>query len=155
VSVELSGNCVFQSGSINSQNSNIEVTASGKVNITGLETGELEVDITGTGDIKLENLIASEIDTEINGSGDLELAGAVGNQELEINGSGDYKASRLISEKAYIEIRGSGDVEISVQKQLTAEIMRGADLVYYGVPELDVDISGRGKSRNAGNIPAD
>ena len=152
VSVEISGACHFQGDRIDSEEMGIEINGSAKINIAHIVTGEVEIDIAGSGEVKLENLNAGELETEINGSGDLDLAGRIGNQDLEINGSGDYRASKLVSEDAYIEIRGSGNVEISVEKRLTAEISRGADLVYYGGPELEADISGRGRSRNAGNI---
>jgi hypothetical protein len=152
VSLEMSGSCDFSGDRINSEEMEMEINGSGKIHINDLESDEIKIVVSGSGAIKLEKLTAAEFDTVINGSGDLELAGRVGSQGLEINGSGDYQASKLISNDADVEIRGSGNVTISVQKQLTAEISRGAELVYYGGQELEADISGRGRSRNAGNI---
>ena len=147
--LEMAGSCDFEGGRIESEEMGIEVAGSAKIKIAGVEAGELEINIAGSGDLILEELTAAELDTEISGSADINLSGTVSRQELEINGSGDYKAANLVSDYAYIDIRGSGDVEINVQHQLTAEITRGSDLVYHGGPDLDVDVSGQGKYRNA------
>ena len=122
------------------------------MDIKRIESDELEISIAGAGHVRLADLSVAELETIVMGSGRLELAGQALAQDLEISGSGNYQADRLISDSAYIDIRGSGEVEISVRKQLIAMLTRGADLVYHGSPELDVDINGRGKSRNAGNI---
>ena len=147
--LEMAGSCDFEGGHIASAEMGIEVAGSAKIKIAGVEAGEVKINIAGSGDLNLEELTAAELDTEISGSADINLSGSVSRQELEINGSGDYKAANLVSDYAYIDIRGSGDVEINVQHQLTAEITRGSDLVYHGGPDLEVDVSGQGKYRNA------
>ena len=153
--LEISGSCDFHGETITAQDSKVKVVGSGNIQVKHMKTNELEINIGGSADITLGNLIAEKIETEINGSGDLDLEGRIDSQYLVINGSGDYKAQKLVSENADIEIRGGGDVEISVLKELTAEISRGADLVYHGGPELNIDISGKGKFRKAGEITRD
>lgn len=152
---EITGNCYFHGGSITAQDSKIKVVGSGKIHINDLEANELEINIGGSADITLGNLITEKLETEINGKANIDLTGRAGSQYLEINGSGDYQAQKLASENADIEIRGNGKVEINVLKELTAEISMGADLVYHGAPELNIDISGKGKYRKAGEIPGD
>lgn len=149
--LKITGDCDFEGAGINSRRTDIEVSGSAKINIGRVESDEVDIEITGSGDMKLVSIEAGNLETEISGSGDLDLAGHVGYQDLELSGSADYRASNLITEESYINIFGSGDVEISVQRRLTAQLSRGADLVYYSGPDLEVDISGRGKSRNAGN----
>ena len=150
--VECSGSCDFQSDRIVAGEIGFRIGGSGRIDIVRLDTDALDIDIAGSGNIKLEKLITAKLDTKISGSANLELAGRVRSQDLEINGSADYKSSRLISDNAYVDIRGAGDVTVSVQEQLTAELTKGADLVFYGGPALEADISGQGKSRNAGKI---
>ena len=151
--LEISGSCDVQGDRIDTEKSDIKINGSGRINIAQLNTNELEIGISGSGNIKLEKLTAAELETVINGSGNLDLSGRARSQELKINGSGDYRATDLISDTAYVDVRGLGDVTVSVLNNLTAELMRGADLAYYGGPGLEADISGHGSYRHAGDIP--
>lgn len=151
LNVEIAGSGNFQGDSIESKELEIQIAGSGKIDIAQVQVVTIEIDIAGSGDVTLDNLNAEELEIDIAGSADIDIAGYVKRQELEINGSGDYSAADLISDYAEIEIRGSGDVDINVQQRLIAEISRGADLVYHAGPELEVDISGNGKHRYAGN----
>jgi hypothetical protein len=150
--VECSGSCDFKSDRIVAGEIGFRIGGTGKIDIVRLDTDALDIDIAGSGNVKLEKLITAKLDAKISGIGNLELAGRARSQDLEINGSGNYKSSKLISDNAYVDVRGGGDVVVSVQKQLTAELTKGADLVFYGGPALEADISGQGKSRNAGKI---
>jgi len=153
--VEFSGSCDFKGDKIVAGESELRIGGSGKIDIAQLDTDALEIDIGGSGNVKLEKIIAAKLETKINGSGNLDLGGRAGTQDLEINGSGDYRAKDLVSDTAYIDIRGGGEVKVSVKKELTAELMKGANLVYYGGPELEADISGKGKFHKAGEITGD
>ena len=146
----LAGNCEFKGDRLETSETDMRVSGSGKINIAELQAGRVDLSIAGSSDVTLGSLNAVRLDTEIAGSADLDLKGKVDVQELSVAGSGDYKAGDLASNVAYIEVMGSGDVNINVQKQLTAELSRGSDLVYRGSPGLDTDISGEGKYRNAG-----
>lgn len=149
--LSLAGNCDFQAGRVEAGESDIKVSGSGKIDIAELQASRMDITIAGSGDLTFAALNAEKVDTEVAGSAKINLMkGKVGLQELTVAGSGDYKAPDLISNIAYIEIMGSGDVDVNVQKQLTAELSRGADLVYRGGSRLDTDISGEGIYRNAG-----
>ncbi|MBF8269425.1 MAG: DUF2807 protein [Gammaproteobacteria bacterium] len=150
ITVEMAGSGDFQSDSIEATDLEVQINGSGKVDVTRVQAGNVEIAIAGSGDVKLADLTAGQLATEISGSADIDISGRVTKQELEINGSGDYRAADLVSEFADIEIRGSGDVEINVRQNLTAETMRGSELIYYSAPDLAIDISGQGKHRNAG-----
>ena len=151
IKLALAGNCDFTSVRVETGETDIKVSGSGKINIAELETSRVDLSIAGSGDVTVGSLTAARLDTEIVGSANLDLKGKVDLQELNVGGSGDYRAGELTSNVAYIEVMGSGDVDINVQKLLTAELSRGADLVYRGSPGLDTDISGEGKYRNAGS----
>lgn len=151
--LEMSGSCDVRGDRIDAEKSDLTINGSGKIAFAQLNANELEIGISGSGKVNLEKLTAAELETVINGSGNLDLAGRARSQELQINGSGDYRATDLISDTAYVDVRGVGAVKLSVLTNLTAELMRGADLVYYGGPELEADISGHGSSRHAGAIP--
>jgi hypothetical protein len=150
MTLELAGSGDFKSAGISAAELDIQIAGSGKVAVGGLNAERVEIDIAGSGDLTLTDLNAASLETEISGSADIEIAGRAVNQELEINGSGDYRAADLETDFSDIEIRGSGDVVINVRNKLTAEILRGANLVYYAGPDLDVDIHGQGQRRNAG-----
>ena len=151
VNVEIGGSGEFEGDYIESSKVDLEINGSAKVELARSVTRSVNIEINGAADMKLSDLTSEELDVEINGTADLDLKGNVSSQELEVNGSGGYTAPDLLCDNAYIEIRGQGDVEVNVQRQLRAELNRGAELVYYGNPELDLDISGYGKYRNAGN----
>ena len=151
--LELSGKCAVLGGTITAEQGKLQVAGSGKINVGHMVMNKLDINIAGTADIELADLNATGLETVINGQGNLKLGGHIGHQYLEVNGSGNFQASKLISDDADIEIRGAGDVVVSARKQLTAEITRGANLVYYGSSKLETDINGSGKFRNAGNIP--
>ena len=146
----LAGSCDFESGRIETNEAKLKISGSGKINVAELQTSRMDISIAGSSDVTLGSVNAARLDTEIAGSANLNLKGKVDQQELSVAGSSDYKAGDLASNVAYIEVMGSGDVDVNVQKKLTAELSRGADLVYRGSPGLNTDISGDGKYRNAG-----
>lgn len=145
----LTGNCDFKGDRVETGETDIKVSGSGKINIDELETNRADISITGSSDVTLVSLQAVKLDTEIAGSAKLNLKGKVDLQELSLAGSGVYRAGDLASNFAYIDVMGSGDINVNVKKRLSAELSRGADLVYHGSPGLDTDISGEGKYRNA------
>ena len=146
----LAGNCGFKGQQIETGETDIKVSGSGNININELQTGRVEISTAGSSDVTLASVTANKLDTTVSGSANINLKGKVDIQELEVAGSGNYRAPDLISKVAYIDVMGSGDVDVNVQKRLTAELSRGADLLYQGGTGLDVDISGEGKYRNAG-----
>jgi len=150
--LEMAGSCEFESASVESPEIGIKLSGSGKAKIAQLRTDRIKINVTGSGGISLTGVNAGEMVSEVTGSADIDLKGKTGRQELVVTGSGDYKAEGLSSDVAYVEIRGSGNARLNVQQQLTAELTRGADLVYQGGPDLAVDISGKGKSRRSDSI---
>jgi hypothetical protein len=145
--LETAGSCEFKGGSIMASDFGIEIGGSADVEISRLEAEVAAINVAGSADITLSEITALKVDTEISGSADIEMRGTVSRQELELNGDSDYQAKDLVSDSAYVEIRGSGDAELNVRKQLTAELSPGANLIFQGGTELEVDISGRGKYR--------
>jgi len=148
--LRIAGNCEFKGEQIETGEMGMKVSGSGKIGITEIDTPRLDLRIAGSGDVDLDALSAAKLNTEITGSANLNLKGKVDQQELSVAGSGTYRAPDLISNFTYVEVMGSGDVDVNVQKKLTAELSRGANLVYHGSTGLDVDMSGEGKYRNAG-----
>ena len=150
--IEIAGSGEVDAKQIVVEEMGIEVAGNTSINIETLTAAELEIDIAGNADIDIPNLQTEELETEISGNAHIDLAGRAGTQDLEINGAGDYNTPDLVSDYVYLEIRGNGDVVVAVEKDLTAELARGAELEYYAGPDLKVDISGRGDARQVGNI---
>lgn len=154
-SLEMAGSGEFEGTSVEAPVVAVKLSGSGKAKISRLKTDRIKINIAGSGDVSLSDVTAGVIDSEIAGSADIDLRGQTGRQELVVSGSGDYKAEGLSSDVAYVEIRGSGSARLNVRQQLTAELTRGADLVYQGGPDLAVDISGKGKYRRTDTITGD
>ncbi len=86
----------------------LRIMGSGKMSLSGLDTGPLDVEIEGSGDVKLVGK-AKELDVTIEGSGGVDATG-LSTQDAKIRtaGSGDTKLGKLDSLK--VEIDGSGNV---------------------------------------------
>ena len=128
----LAGSCNFKGDRLETGEADMKVSGSGTINIAELQSGRVDVSVAGSSDINLDAVQAGKLDTQVSGSASLSLKGKVDHQELEVAGSSNYKAQDLISNTAYIEVMGSGDVDVNVQKQLTAELSRGADTAVPG-----------------------
>lgn len=147
--LQLAGACEFSGRRIETGDMGMKVSGSGKIGVADLRSPRVEINIAGSGDVTLDSLTTAKLKTEIAGSATLKLQGKVDEQELNVAGSGDYQAPDLISNAAYIDVMGSGDVDVNVRNRLTAELSRGAELVYHGRPGLDVQVSGQGRYRKA------
>lgn len=143
----LAGNCEFRGERIETGDMGMKVSGSGRIGIADLLSPSVEISIAGSSEVTLNSLSTAKLKTEIAGSAKLNLKGKVDEQELDVAGSGDYQAPGLISNAANIDVMGSGDVNVNVRHKLTAELSRGADLVYHGRPGLDVEVNGQGRYR--------
>jgi len=147
--LSIAGSGEVNTSRIDTDEMELRIAGSGNIDVPDLQADEVEIKIAGSGDVTVENLDAVDLDINIAGSAAIDISGRVVNQHLEINGSGDYNAGKLISETTEIEVHGSGDVEVNVQKELTTELSRGAEVIYHGGQGLEIDANGRGKLRRA------
>jgi Putative auto-transporter adhesin, head GIN domain len=106
--------------------------------LTGLE-------ISGSGNVTASKLETTRLRVEISGSGRVTPTGSATDQELEISGSGEYQAEDLVSKTLRAQISGSGNAVVSVAESIDVEISGSGSLTYEGDPRISQEISGSGK----------
>lgn len=102
----------------------IEITSSGVVEVTGLETDSFEVKVSGSGALSISD-------------------GNVKSQKVTISGDGTYDAENLESDEAEVKVSGDSTATVWVNNQLTVDISGNAEVRYRGDPAID------GKSSDA------
>lgn len=122
----------------------IDVSGSGEVTMTRLNTSDLHLDISGSGSLTLDTLAATALDATISGSGDISVAGQIQRQGVTVSGSGSYRASDLASATAQVEVSGSGDVHVRVSNSLIARVSGSGNITYLGNPQVTSNVSGSG-----------
>lgn len=131
----------------------VELTGSGKIHTSALQSDDFSVRLPGSGEIRIDELAANNLTAEISGSGSIEVPGKVNSQRVRISGSGDYDGHNLQSQSADISVSGSGDCKVWVQKQLSAHISGSGAVEYYGNAEVSKHIGGSGGVRKLGDRP--
>lgn len=117
----------------------------GDIQVATLDTERLEIRLSGAGDVRVGSLDAKELVVWLDGIGNVDLAGQVARQRVAIGGSGTYRAGALRSGAASVEIDGSGDATLWAEETLHVRIPGGANVKYYGAPEVIQTITGVGK----------
>lgn len=129
---------------------NIEgLSVSGSGNITVMNkivASELDLNISGSGNISLTEVNTNRLNTKISGSGDIDvLNGWATTTSSTISGSGGITMSGITSDYADIKISGSGDSRVNVKELLDINISGSGDVYYLGNPRINQRISGSGK----------
>jgi carbon monoxide dehydrogenase subunit G len=122
----------------------IEISGSGKVEGSNINTNNLDLSISGSGTSAIENLTANNLKASISGSGKIELTGKTSSQNINIEGSGEYKTKNLQSEKTVITIDGSGSAEVNTSQNLEINITGSGKVSYSGNPTIKQNINGQG-----------
>ena len=125
------------------------IETSGSVTVIGHDPmvgTNLKVDISGSGRVELTDIHYERADLEVSGSGDIVLKGALQQSiDFDVSGSGTLDSLDCPTAKANVDVSGSGKVKCRVQDQLRARVSGSGDVYYSGNPTLDVVISGSGK----------
>ncbi len=124
------------------------LSGSGSLNAeTAIKSEEMEMSVSGSGKINVKELTCDEIDVSISGSGDVNLGGSADEMDIAISGSGGCTADQFTVEEANIHISGSGSCKINATKDLEASISGSGTVYYRGNPTIDASVSGSGKVR--------
>jgi hypothetical protein len=124
------------------------LSGSGSINAeTAIRSDEMELKVSGSGKINIDDLTCDEVDAAISGSGDIRLGGSADELELAISGSGSCLADQFRAEEVSIRISGSGSCKIDAVKELEAAISGSGSVYYVGNPTIDASVSGSGKIR--------
>lgn len=129
----------------------VSISGSGDIEAGLIETDQLEVLISGSGKVQISNLTAGEVIAEISGSGEVDLAGGeTAEQDISISGSGKYLAGDLCSAAVQVSVSGSGTATVCADETLEADISGSGSINYYGRPSLRSSSSGSGSINNLG-----
>lgn len=118
---------------------------------TTIRTHEIDLNVSGSGSISISHLESSDVSSIITGSGDIRLAGESSEQSrlnVTITGSGDFGAEDLAVGNAHINITGSGSVKVNVLKELETDITGSGSVLYRGSPMVNANATGSGKTRS-------
>ena len=127
--------------------SSIRLSGAGDVNAIGkFSPASMELDISGSGDLYISELNTGWLDTEISGSGNVKIAtGSATEEKLKISGSGDIDLTYVLANKATTKTSGSGDIRLNVAQNLDVTISGSGSVYYKGNPYINTNISGSGK----------
>lgn len=104
-----------------------------------------EVELSGSGDVRLSGLEQDELRVELRGSGDVVADGRSSTVTLSLQGSGDIDTSRLQAIKATINLHGSGDVRAFASKEAKVRLHGSGDVTVKGCPKVrDAKVAGSG-----------
>lgn len=123
----------------------LAVAGSGKVIAEGeIKSDDFDLAVSGSGKINFANLNVDDLELAISGSGDIMLAGGADRAEIAISGSGDVEATGFEIERCEIAISGSGSCKVNVVEELEASISGSGKVYYKGRPKIDAHTSGSG-----------
>jgi hypothetical protein len=127
----------------------LSVAGSGKMNINDLLAGELEASVAGSGKMIISQLKSDKVSASVAGSGDILFKGGKPgcHVDLSIAGSGSIDASGFEGSVAKVEIAGSGDCKVFANEKLDVSVAGSGNVYYKGKPELKTETAGSGNVR--------
>jgi hypothetical protein len=127
------------------------VSGSGKAEIQdAVKSEELNLSVSGSGKLNVSEISTSMLSCSISGSGDIYInkSGTADKAEISVSGSGNYVSEALKIGTAEIHISGSGNCTCNVSESLRASVSGSGDVSYRGNPKIDAHVSGSGKIRS-------
>jgi len=132
--------------------SEINVSSSADVQAGDFQASTFNLVLSGSGNVTLASLQAASLGVEISGSGTAELlGGSAGGITANLHSSGNFRAAALESQTAQVSVSGSGTATVWARTNLTATLSGSGDLVYYGSPVVNQNVSGSGRIQSRGN----
>lgn len=107
------------------------------------------LEISGTGTVEATMIDTTALAVSISGSASATLSGSAGRQDLEMSGTGRFDGSGLAGRQATVEVSGTGQVLVNVSGRLEAEVSGTAVVRYLGDPEVRSQVSGLGRVERA------
>ncbi|MCD7973707.1 MAG: DUF2807 domain-containing protein [Candidatus Azobacteroides sp.] len=126
----------------------IKIDGSGKVVLTGEITSEnMNMEITGSGKIEGERVNCRKSDLKITGPGTITLKGTGENLSCSIIGSGKIHMYEYMASKVTCKTTGSGEMEIYAGEELTSRTRGSGNVRYKGYPvKKNITNSGSGRT---------
>jgi hypothetical protein len=143
---------LFIEKTFESDDMDLSVAGSGKMNISDLKTGKVSASVAGSGKMAIKELKSDIVSASVAGSGDIFLNGSnPGNSEtFSIAGSGNIDAAGFEASVVKVEIAGSGDCKVNAKEKLTVSIAGSGNVYHKGKPEIKKEVAGSGNLRQIG-----
>jgi hypothetical protein len=102
---------------------------------------------SGVGGVEVTNLNTAELEVVLSGVGNVDITGSVNVQNVTVKGFGNYNARDLSSREATISLDGNVQQTATVRVSTTLKVtISGNGTVFYiGDPAVDSDITGSGR----------
>jgi hypothetical protein len=112
----------------------MQLTGSGDVNASALQSASANLSLTGSGGITLGQVNGESLNVKVRGSGDVRASGAATQLNARVSGSGGANLMGLSSQSADLSTDGSGDISAQVKQSLVAQTNGSGRITVYGNP---------------------
>ncbi|GHF10757.1 DUF2807 domain-containing protein [Kordiimonas sediminis] len=113
----------------------VDLTGSGDMEITGLERKDFGMSLRGSGDITLKSADVDDLDINLKGSGDIVASGSCDTVTVNLAGSGDIDARDMRCKSADVTLKGSGDVTVYASDMADVLLQGSGDVSVHGDPD--------------------
>jgi hypothetical protein len=129
----------------------VNFESAGELNLTGIETDDLNVSVSGAGNLELEKISARNLSVVLSGAGSMTASGTTDDLHVVISGFGSYDGQDMHSQSADVNLSGAGSATVWVDEKLDAQISGAGSVEYYGDASVRKNISGVGGVNHVGN----
>lgn len=121
---------------------NMQLSGSGSVNATALQSGNANLKLSGSGSLAMGQVSAEALNVNVRGSGEVQASGSATHLNAHVIGSGGANLMGLTSQRADLTTTGSGDISAQVKQSLVAQTNGSGRITVYGNP-AQRNISGK------------
>jgi len=127
--------------------SGIELSGSGRITVqTPLVSPRIDLELSGSGDLFVSEVQTALLDARISGSGNIKVTtGKATEERLRIDGSGNIDLRDVQAIDCRTISNGSGEMRIWCSNTLQVAISGSGTVYYKGQPQISSQISGSGK----------
>ena len=125
-----------------------DLSGSGSIYVNDPIFGQhLDLDISGSGKMNVTDADFLSSNIHVSGSGDLFLSGLADDLHASVSGSGNINALEFPVKNAVAKISGSGNIRLNVLETLEVDISGSGNVEYIGNPQVNSHVSGSGNIR--------
>lgn len=106
-----------------------------------------EIEVSGSGNVQSSSINTDQLKALVSGSGNITLTGTAQQQDVTVSGSGSYEGANLQGTEATVTVSGSGNAVVNASDRLTARVSGSGSITYLGNPQVTENISGSGSVR--------
>lgn len=128
------------------------ITNSASGNISGgdsVEATSLVLKTSASGNINITGINCQSIDAKASASGNIKLSGSAENATFDVSGSGGISAFDLTALNTIAKTSSSGNIETSTVNNLNAKITGSGNIFYKGNPTITTEDNSSGSLINS------